>query len=35
MGGRTKKMAEIIASALDQYEVNFIPFHVKGNSRKK
>ncbi|MHA1724598.1 MAG: flavodoxin family protein [Promethearchaeota archaeon] len=35
MGGRTKKMAETIANALDQYEVSFVPFHVKGKFREK
>ena len=31
MGGRTKKMAEAIASKLSNYEVTFFPFELKGS----
>jgi len=31
MGGRTKKMAEAIASNLSNYEVTFFPFELKGS----
>jgi len=31
MGGRTKKMAEAIASKLSNYEVIFFPFELKGS----
>ena len=31
MGGRTKKMAEAIASKLSNYEVAFFPFELKGS----
>ncbi|MDF1538460.1 MAG: hypothetical protein P1Q69_06120 [Candidatus Thorarchaeota archaeon] len=31
MGGRTKRMAEAIASKLSNYEVVFFPFETKGN----
>ncbi|MHA1882695.1 MAG: flavodoxin family protein [Candidatus Thorarchaeota archaeon] len=31
MGGRTKKMAEAIASSLSNYDVTFFPFELKGS----
>jgi len=31
MGGRTKKMAEAIASTLSNYEVTYFPFELKGS----
>ncbi len=35
MGGRTKKTAEAIASALDNYEVGYYPIELKGKFIEK
>lgn len=35
MGGRTKKVAETIADALSNYEVNFAPFELTGGKIEK
>ncbi|MFX0033777.1 MAG: flavodoxin family protein [Candidatus Hodarchaeota archaeon] len=35
MGGRTKKMAEAIASTLINYEISYIPFEIVGKFNEK
>jgi flavodoxin len=35
MGGRTKKVAETIASGLSAYEVDFVPFELTGGKIEK